>query len=154
MSAEHARMQAGLTMPRILIAEDDQVVGHAYSQLLKRAGFDVTLVTSGVALLASFAHTYPDGILVDIMMPGMDGPQAIRTLRALPGGSTIPIYAVTNAFIPLFIDSAKQAGANDVFPKATLKPDELVNTFRSHLKTRSLQEDSARVYSYSYKPVS
>jgi two-component system OmpR family response regulator len=154
MSVEHAMTQVGQVPPRILIAEDDQVVGYAYSQLFKRAGFDVTLVTSGSALLTTFPQLHPDGILVDIMMPGMDGPQAIRALRALPGGSTIPIYAVTNAFIPLFIDSAKQAGANDVFPKATLKPEELVNTFRSHVKSRRLQEDSARVYSYSYKPVS
>jgi two-component system OmpR family response regulator len=126
--------------PRILIAEDDKVVGFAYTQLFTRAGFEVSLVTSGVAMITEFLKVQPVGILVDVMMPGMDGPQAIRTIRSLPGGAGIPIYVVTNAFIPLFIESAKQAGANDVFPKATLKTEELVNVFRGHARAKFLQK--------------
>src|SRR3954452_11452934 len=83
-------------LSRILFVEDDpdiQVV--ATLALESLGGFRVLACSSGTEALSRFAELAPDLVLLDVMMPGMDGPATLEALRRLPGGSTTPVVFMT-----------------------------------------------------------
>ncbi len=80
---------------KILIVDDEPDVGKLIGLMLERNGFEVVTVTSGPEALATAAEITPDLILLDILMPGMDGYEVCRQLRADPHLSPIPIIFLT-----------------------------------------------------------
>ena len=85
-----------MTMPRkILVTDDDPRNRKLQEALLRASGHDVRSVESGRATLAAVAAEPPDLILLDLMMPGMDGFEVVRQLRADPASCHIPIIMVT-----------------------------------------------------------
>src|ERR1041384_3192625 len=97
---------------KILIAEDDPLTGHLYAGALRKAGFQVEVAADGGIFLERFGRIQPDAVIVDIVMPGTNGIEVIKRLRAQPGMGQLPIIAVTNAFVEKLINDARQAGAN------------------------------------------
>jgi len=84
---------------RILLAEDDAINCEIAGELLSSAGLQVETAENGVAAVDLFKKAYFDLILMDVQMPVMNGLDATRQIRALPGGGEIPIIALTaNAF--------------------------------------------------------
>lgn len=79
----------------ILIADDDPRNRKLLETLLHANGYQVRAAESGLAALASIADTPPDLILLDLMMPGMDGFEVVRRLKADPASSQIPVIMVT-----------------------------------------------------------
>lgn len=120
----------------ILFAEDDQIVATLYSLVLENAGFNVDRVDHGQALIERFQQIKPDALLVDVMMPGINGVEAIRAIRALPEGKTVPMIAVTSSFVPEFIQGTKEAGANTILSKMELSPELLVRTLKLFLLSK------------------
>jgi PAS domain S-box-containing protein len=80
---------------RVLIVDDNPDAAESLAHLLKLAGHDVTSVTSGSAALECAGSALPDVVLLDIGMPGMDGYEVARRLRALPGSSGVRLIAMT-----------------------------------------------------------
>ena len=114
---------------RILYVEDEEdirMVGEM--SLADVGGFEVRACASGPEALAAAAAFAPDLVLLDVMMPGMDGPTVLRALRALPEPITAPAIFMTAKIMAAEIDELKAAGALEVVPKPfdpmTL-PDEL-----------------------------
>ncbi len=81
---------------RILIADDDAVLRQLLQVILEEHGFDVVTVPSGEALVRAAITQHPDLILIDIMMPGMDGLEALRQLRNDTRTSHLPMLLVTS----------------------------------------------------------
>lgn len=105
-------------LQRILYVEDQpdiQVV--ARMALVKRGGFEVKVSSSGEEALAAAPGFAPDLLLLDVMMPGMDGPATLAALRQLPGTATTPAIFMTAKVHPPMIDEYLQLGAIDVIPK-------------------------------------
>ena len=69
-------------MTHILVVEDDPIIRQTVEYSLKRAGFAVTAVADGGVALETAAHVHPDVILLDLMLPGIDGYQVAENLRA------------------------------------------------------------------------
>src|SRR4051812_3723748 len=115
---------------RILIAEDDALTARVYSSFLQKAGYEVQVVGDGPSVLPKMGSWLPHGILLDIMLPGLNGIDVLKFTRASDFGKTIPVVVVTNAFIPEFIEGAKAAGADKIFSKAQLTPKEILEEFR------------------------
>ncbi len=80
---------------RALLAEDDRDIRLVARLALKRAGFEVTAVEDGEALLAAVPDVQPDVIVLDWMMPGLDGPATCRRLKADPATAAIPVVFLT-----------------------------------------------------------
>jgi CheY-like chemotaxis protein len=108
----------------ILIAEDHQDSREALAALLDAFGYEVHLARDGQQAVEKAIELRPDLILMDIMMPGMDGLAATRTLRAMPGIGDVPIIALTA--MEGARERALEAGCTDVVPK----PIEIVSFLR------------------------
>ena len=117
-------------MKKILIVEDDAVTAHAYRGCLERAGYSVQVVPDGQAGLEHVQQSAPDGVLLDLMMPRVNGIQFLKSMRALAHLAAVPVIVYTNAFIPNLVDEAQAAGATRVFAKASLTPQMLTTAFR------------------------
>ena len=86
---------------KILVVDDDKNICELLRLYLVKEGYNVTMVHDGAAALAEFDKLHPNLVLLDVMMPVMDGYTATRTIRRLdrPDAGRIPILATTaNAF--------------------------------------------------------
>jgi CheY-like chemotaxis protein len=115
-SAEAVSRQIGTAIkPTILIAEDHVDSREAMRELLEAFGFEVIEAGNGRQAVSVALEQRPRLILMDVMMPEMDGFQAIKELRNQPTTSTTPIIALTA------MDGARElalhAGANDFVRK-------------------------------------
>lgn len=81
---------------RILVIDDDaQIRAVASASLTMVGGWEVSTASSGSEGIAEAELVRPDAILLDVMMPGMDGPTTLRTLRASPTTANIPVIMLT-----------------------------------------------------------
>ena len=88
---------AGPTHRRILVVDDEHEMAETSRLMLESDGYDVTVVHSGPEALDAVEHRKPDLVLLDIQMPGMDGYQVCKRLRANPETKNIPILLATAA---------------------------------------------------------
>ena len=82
--------------PLILIADDDETERFLQRQVLESAGFDIVEAKSGTVALDRFAECKPDLVLLDVMMPEMNGFDVCRAIRTLPGGRNTPVLMATS----------------------------------------------------------
>jgi predicted signal transduction protein with EAL and GGDEF domain/FixJ family two-component response regulator len=105
--------------PRVLLVDDDEVNLMLTSIALREAGFDVVEAADGAAALRQLEESAPDLIVLDALMPGMDGFETCRALRALPGYAQVPVLMLTGLDDDASITRAYRAGATDFFVKST-----------------------------------
>ncbi len=118
---------------RILVVEDEPINREVITSLLLDAGLEVDVVTNGREAVESACRGSYELILMDIQMPVMNGLEATRTLRGLPGMAGIPILALTaNAFTE-DRDACLAAGMNDHIGKP-VEPETLYKTVRHWLQ--------------------
>jgi DNA-binding response OmpR family regulator len=98
----------------ILLVEDDPTIREATARSLERDGFRVETAADGVAGLAAFRARPPDVVLLDVMLPGMDGVTLCRTIRA---GSAVPIVMLSARSDPVDVVLGLEAGADDYVAK-------------------------------------
>jgi len=103
--------------PQVLIVDDDLTMRLLMREVLEHAGFTVEEAKDGGEAISLFIHQQPDIILLDVLMPRMDGFVTCTTLRSLPGGTHIPIVLVTGLDDIASINRAYQLGATDFITK-------------------------------------
>jgi len=86
-----------VTAPRrlLVVDDDDDIRALARIALERLGGHEVRDAASGQAALDAAAESAPDAIVIDVMMPGMDGPETVRRLRADPRTAEIPVVLLT-----------------------------------------------------------
>ncbi|MET8647038.1 response regulator transcription factor [Streptomyces sp. NPDC004675] len=99
----------------VLLAEDDRAIRHALERALTLEGYEVTAVADGVEALAQAHRTQPDVLVLDVMMPGIDGLQVCRVLRA--EGDRTPILMLTALVETADRIAGLDAGADDYVVK-------------------------------------
>ena len=103
---------------RILLVDDDADIRQIAALSLRRIGqFQVELAASGAEALAIVARDPPDLLLLDVSMPGMDGPSTLKALRATPSGSSLPIVFFTATSSEVEVARLCALGAVAVIPK-------------------------------------
>ena len=105
-------------LERILYVDDEPDIQRVASLALEATGgFEVTLCGSGAEALSEIRRRPPDLILLDVMMPDMDGPSTLRALRAVPDAATVPVIFMTAKVQPHEIEGYLELGAIDVIAK-------------------------------------
>ncbi len=105
--------------PKVLLVDDDDVNLLLTSIALREQGFSVTEAASGERALELLAGWLPDVVVLDALMPGLDGFQTCRELRVLPGLESLPVLMLTGLDDDASITRAYEAGASDFFVKST-----------------------------------
>jgi two-component system, OmpR family, response regulator len=106
------------TLQRILYVEDEvDIQAVAKLALEMVGGFTVKICSSGEEAMKEAVAFAPDMILLDVMMPGMDGPGTLAALRTLPSLATVPVAFMTAKVQPQEVAHYKSLGARDVIAK-------------------------------------
>ena len=128
----------------ILVIEDDDIVARTIERSLRSEDFRVTLTSSGVEGLKSARRRPPDLVILDIIMPGMDGYTVCREMRADPILEDVPILFLTAKTKNEDKIIGFKAGADDYLSKP-FNIDELILRIRAILRRARLsQEDSVK----------
>src|SRR5262249_31698226 len=128
----------------ILVADDDFAVRESLDRALRANGFDVQLATNGTEALAKIDTAAPDAVVLDVLMPLLDGFAVCRSLRA--GGSKVPILMLTaREAVPDRV-AGLEAGADDYLVKP-FALEELLARVRALLR-RTTSDEAERVLSF------
>lgn len=124
-------------MKKVLIIEDDPVVAHIYRTRLEKEDYSVETCSDGQAGFYRIHEFRPDGVLLDMMLPKMNGIDILKKIRAQAQFNRIPIIVFTNAYVPNMIQEALAAGASHVFNKATLTPRQILDSLHALIASES-----------------
>jgi CheY-like chemotaxis protein len=118
-------------MTRVLLVDDNPVVMAVYRSGLSMAGFTVDTANDGAAALAHAAATTPDVIVLDLMLPVIDGFEVLRRVRADPTLMHVPVIVFSNSYTAARTDELWSAGASQVLAKANMTPKKLVDVLQA-----------------------
>lgn len=127
-------------MPFILIADDHPITREPLARLFRHEGFEAECAANGVEALAAVRARRPDVVLLDLMMPKMNGLAFLQALRAEVAGRSIPILLMTASIECSDVARARELGVRDVIPKAKFSVDELLRRVRDVIPSRAVQE--------------
>src|SRR6478672_8987014 len=121
-------------MPRILIAEDDQFVANICRGKFQSEGFEVATAADGSAAIGMLKKDRPDAVVLDLMLPVMDGISVLRFIRSHQDLRGVPVIVLSNsAYFSGLAQSAWAAGATNFLNKSDHGPEELVKEVRKLL---------------------
>lgn len=113
-------------MPKIVCAEDDKMISTSLVEGFSQAGFEVTPAYDGEEALAKIKEVKPDIVLLDIMMPKLDGIGVVWELKSDNEISNIPVIMLTNLSDPTTISKILEAGVTDYLLKSEQSIDQIV----------------------------
>lgn len=125
---------AGTSKSKILIVEDDAFLAGIYAHKFEDEGFKVELAVDGEAGLKSAQSSSPDLILLDVVMPKLDGFELLEKLKAGKKTRSIPVILLTNLGQKEHVDKGLELGAEDYLIKAHFMPAETVEKVKEVLK--------------------
>lgn len=129
--------------PKVLIIDDDDTYRSVLNDVLTESGYLVFEARSGAEGMEQARHANPDVILLDIMMPVMDGYQTCRQLRHNPATREIPIIMLTALTDSEARFKSKEAGADDYIAKP-YPAQEMKSRIDRQLRRRALQQKPRR----------
>jgi len=129
----------------VLVTDDDRAVREALERALQLAGYEVALASDGDSALAAIERRTPDAVVLDIMMPGLDGLDVTRRLRR--EGNRVPILLLTARDAVGDRVEGLDAGADDYLPKP-FALEELLARIRALLR-RALDKEPADVLRFA-----
>ncbi len=123
---------------KILLVEDDNTLADMYELRLKAEDFEVARAANGKQALEAIAHFHPDLILLDILMPEMDGIQVLTYLRGQKETADIPILLLTALSQAKDRAIGMEAGADDYLVKSEVMPHEVVDKVKEAIKVKHI----------------
>jgi len=123
-------------MDKILLVEDDEMLHKMYTQKFTQEGFEVIAAFNGAEGLKKAIEEKPQAILMDIIMPKMDGFVSLKKIKQNAQLVNIPIIMLTNLGQEEDIKKGRELGADDYFIKANHTPAEVVAKVKSLLKAK------------------
>jgi DNA-binding response OmpR family regulator len=118
-------------MKRILIIEDDPIVAHIYKSRLEKEGFKVEVSADGQTGYYRIYDLKPEAILLDLMLPKMNGIDLLKKIRAVRDFEKVPILVFTNAYVANMIHEAFSAGATAIYNKSTVTPRQVIDALNA-----------------------
>ncbi|HDQ88818.1 MAG TPA: response regulator [candidate division WWE3 bacterium] len=119
---------------KIIIAEDDKFLANAYRLKLEKEGFEIEIVANGKELIAKIPEFKPNIILLDLLMPLMDGFEALEILKSDKNTKNIPVLIMSNLGQQSDIDKGKELGAKDYIIKSNISLKKVIEKIEGLLK--------------------
>jgi DNA-binding response OmpR family regulator len=116
---------------RILVVDDDPAIRQLLTDVLEMEGYEVTLAVDGIAAVRAVKGASPDFVVLDVMMPGLDGFEVLSTIRA-QGGEPVPVLMLTAA-AEADADSRAWANGVDFYLAKPFTPDSVLDLIDSVL---------------------
>lgn len=113
-------------MPKIVCAEDDKLISASLVEGFTAAGFEVTAAHDGEEAVAKVKEIKPDVVLLDIMMPKLDGYGVVWELKADPDTAKTPVVMLTNLSDSDTLSKILEAGVTDYLLKSEQTIDQIV----------------------------
>lgn len=120
---------------KILLVEDDETLAEVYKQRLELEGFDVNHVNNGEDALATALKFRPDLVLLDVMMPKLNGFDVLDIMRQTPETRNVHIIMLTALSQPKDEQRAKDLGADDFLIKSQVVIGDVVERIKHQLNT-------------------
>ncbi|MBP8017121.1 response regulator [Candidatus Gracilibacteria bacterium] len=121
---------------KILIVEDDKDISTMYKIKFQKEGFNVKVVENGLDAVTEVTEFKPHVILLDIMMPSMDGFETLRVIRELAPSLHTKIIMLSNLNSKEDIEKSMRLGANAYLLKASTTPKEVVDKVKEFFTTQ------------------
>ena len=118
---------------KILLVEDDKFLGKMLAKMLESHNYEVVLAGNGREGLLKASNSNPNLILLDIMLPDIDGFDVLETIRQDEKIKKIPVIIISNLGQPEDMQQGKSLGAKDYLVKSDMSLDEVVAKVRKHL---------------------
>ena len=125
------------TIHRILLAEDDRFLRKAAETMLKRAGFTVIPAADGEEALRLAREHVPDLMLLDLIMPKMQGFDVLKELKGDEATSGVPVIVLSNLGQDSDVQLARERGAHDYIIKSNIALEQLVERVRAFFAERA-----------------
>lgn len=117
-------------MKTILIIEDDRAVAATYRHKLKEAGFRAEVAPDGLEGIKQVTALKPDAVVLDLLMPKLDGLEVLKFIRSHPDLSGTPVVVFSNSYMTNLVEAAWRAGADECLMKASTMPTQLVDAIK------------------------
>jgi len=117
----------------ILVIEDDKFLRELMNQKLLREGFETEEATDGEQGIQKIKEVKPDLVLLDLILPGMDGFEVLAKIKEDPALSAIPVIVLSNLGQKDDIERGLQLGAKDYLIKAHFTPGEVIEKIKNIL---------------------
>lgn len=114
----------------ILLVEDDEFLAELYATKLNLEGFKVALASDGDRGLKALKESKPDLVLLDIILPKMDGFELLKKMKADKNLKDVPVILLTNLSQKDEVKKGLELGANDYLIKAHFMPSEVVKKIK------------------------
>lgn len=118
-------------MKKILIVEDDTFLKNLESSKFNREGFEVMPATTSEDVERMIAQTVPDVVLLDLVLPGVDGFGILQMLKANEKTKNVPVVIFSNLSDEKDVAKAKAAGAHEFIVKANYTLDEIAQKIKA-----------------------
>ncbi len=115
---------------KILLVEDDVFVQDIYNLKLKKEGFDVACANNGIEAIKCLEDGLPDLVLLDMMMPYMDGIEVLKKIQEKEEWKDLKIIMLTNLSEKDRVNEILERGVNDYIIKSHFTPSEVVEKIR------------------------
>lgn len=130
-------------MAKILLVEDDPLIYRLYQKTFNLEGFEVELAEDGNVALEKLKAFTPEIILLDIMMPNMNGLEFLSKIKNDPATGHVPVVVLTNMSDMNIINMATARGAALCIIKSRSEPEEVVNSVKALLAKEGQSDASA-----------
>ena len=125
---------------KVLIIDDDPSLSEMYKIKFEKEGFEVLIESDGLSGISTAVKTKPDIILLDIMMPQVDGFETLRAFRRNTSLDLI-ILIISNLSKKSGINKALEGGADDYLIKADHTPGEIIQKVKDLIRNKNLKKD-------------
>ncbi len=118
---------------KITVVEDDKFLRELITQKLSKEGYDISEAVDGEKGIETIKDEKPDLILLDLILPGIDGFEVLARIKSDPGISEIPVIILSNLGQKDDIERGLKMGAKDYLIKAHFTPEEIIKKINTVL---------------------
>jgi len=130
-------------MPKILVVEDQLALRDGYVAILKKAGYEVFEAADGMSAVLEAERVHPDVILLDLLMPYMDGLTFMRKYDVRSKHTDVSVVIFSNSSAPDKLQEAMELGAKRYLIKAIVSPKKLLKIVEEELAAKAAPQDSS-----------